>query len=108
MRSEKEIKGILKQLKTKKALRKFEKEGHEELETLMRVPIESVYATGMIGGMQGAIEAILEGEPRYSVAELEKIIDYWDCCKDIREFIDVDSLIELLKDKKKVQEILND
>ena len=66
---------------------------------------------------------VLEGEPRYSVAELEKVISY--CNKKysdnddkffskIREFARIDTwfenkfdiLIPLLKDKKKVQEIL--
>ena len=46
-----------------------------------------------------AINEELEKNPRYSVAEIEKILTKYNNCG-------VDFLIELLKDKKKVQEIL--
>lgn len=45
---------------------------------------------------------VLEGEPRYSVAELEKIIES-DPMPDILE---AKGLISILKNKEKVQEVL--
>lgn len=48
---------------------------------------------------------VLEGEPRYSVVEVEKIIKKtWGKYADARMFLD--GLTDLLKDKKRVQEAL--
>ena len=56
------------------------------------------------------LEWTLEGESRYSVAELEKIdnhIHSLEQPQSIEEAITSGYLIETLKDKKKVEEILN-
>ena len=58
-------------------------------------------------------EGGLEGEPRYSVAELEKLCDYWGSDKelnlDTEEYTDVKEVfLKLLKDKKRVEAILSE
>jgi len=64
---------------------------------------------------------VLEGKPRYSVAELEKIIGWYQKASqdekleadlgDVDDYEDTQSIeafVKFLKDKKKVEEILND
>lgn len=53
---------------------------------------------------------VLEGEPRYSVKELEKLCEHWAndtaLSLDTEDRLGVISFLELLKDSKKVQEVL--
>ena len=85
MRSEKEIKERLKLHK--------ENQGNNPLADLSLI------------GKEGELEWVLEGESRYSVSEIEKIINW--CVKNegfgppMEEWI-----LETIKDKKKMQEIL--
>ena len=54
------------------------------------------------------VSEVFKGEPRYSVAELEKILENAEkISKDIFLPDGVEDFIEFLKDKKRVEKILN-
>lgn len=101
MRSEKEIKEFIKYIQSGKLtpddLKQMLKEIPETKDATLEelVLIRTIY----LGVCQAYGKWILEGEPRYSVVELEKIEEAWDG-------YDADDFVKFLYDTKKVQEAL--
>lgn len=106
MRSEQEIRRKLEisycDFKDKKGKIIFDVEKKVDFSKLSK---QLCFDFGMIKGCYKICKWVIEGEPRYSVAELEKIIKWIQ--NNAKVFpIRFDEFIYFLKDQKKVQEIL--
>ena len=88
-----------------------EKEIRIYFEKLRNLPAENAIAFSIKKLQLKDLEWVLEGEPRFSVAELEKLVkkdpNYFhecNCGEEVGDFLD--NFLDFLKDSKKVKEAL--